>query len=73
MKLRQLDSSEINKLASAKGVKAIAVQNFLSSLYDSDSIDAMANCRMDARLYKWNAATVNAIQKGIDLASKNKP
>ncbi len=60
-----LSADRIAKLASAKNVRSIAVHNFLGSLYDSSERDAQGNLNMDARLYKWNAPTVNAIRKGI--------
>ncbi len=65
-----LTSKQIETLASRPGVKRIAVENFLSSLSGNGS-DDFENCRMDARLYKWNAATVAAINKGISLNSSN--
>jgi len=61
-----LTSQQIEKLASGKNVKRIAVENFLSSLSGNKSAD-FENCKMDAMLYKWNAATVTAINKGIAL------
>lgn len=65
-----LSSIDIDKLASRKGVKSIAVQNFLGSLNGGSASDAYSNLQMDARLYKWNAATQNAIRKGIALHYK---
>ena len=61
-----ISRERISKLAARKGVKAIAVENFLSTLQGMTSHDANANLAADARSYKWNAATVNAIRKGID-------
>ena len=65
-----LSKEEIEKLATRKGVKSIAVYNFLGSLEGLSKMDALANLSfalyvLDARLYKWNAATVKAIQDGI--------
>lgn len=65
-----LSSSDIDKLASRKGVKCIAVQNFLSSLHGGSAFEAYANLQLDTRLYKWNAATQSAIRKGIELHYK---
>lgn len=56
---------KIRELASRKGVKVIAVQNFLMSLDASNIAFADANLVMDAGLYKWNAATQKAIRDGI--------
>lgn len=58
-------NDRIIKLSEGKGVKSIAVINFLSSLGDLTLQEALANLNLDANLYKWNAATVNAIRKGI--------
>ena len=60
-----LSNEEIEKLATRKGVKSIAVYNFLGSLQGSSKEDAGYNLSLDARLYKWNAATFKAIQDGI--------
>jgi hypothetical protein len=60
-----LTRERIQQLASKKGVKAIAVQNFLGSLGGSSYQDAMANLEMDARSYGWNTATQSAIRAGI--------
>ncbi len=61
-----LSTKQIEKLASKTGVKKIAVENFLSSLSGNKGND-YANMQMDARLYKWNTATINAIRKGISM------
>lgn len=50
---------------SGTAVKTIAVENFLGSLGGMTRDDANANLEMDARMYKWNAATVKAIRTGI--------
>lgn len=67
--MRALTESEIAKFSSRKGVKAIAVSNFLCSMGDNVSY-AYGNLEMDAGLYKWNAATYRAISAGISLAAK---
>jgi hypothetical protein len=57
----------IESLASLPGVKRIAVENFLGSLSPDESLsDALKNLCLDARSYKWNAATVKAITQGIE-------
>jgi hypothetical protein len=69
--MRDLSAAEIEKFASANGVKRIAVENFLSSL--DSSIGVMGNTmnmQMDARMYKWNTATQRAIEAGIRAANK---
>jgi len=65
-----LTNEKIAQLASKKGVKAIAVQNFLGSLGGMTRMDALMNLSMDARSYKWNTPTVNAIRSGILEACK---
>ena len=58
--------NKIEQLANKTGVKTIAVQNFLISVGSNGSVgNALANLESDTRMYKWNAKTVNAIQKGI--------
>jgi len=74
MKLRKLTSDEIEKLASRKGVKRIAVENFLSTVTNnSDSYFARLNLGRDAALYDWNHETVQAIEDGIRMAETNGP
>lgn len=68
--MRRLTSEEIAKLAARKGVKQIAVENFLATMGE-DAMAAHMNMGQDARDYKWNAATQNAIRAGIELAKKN--
>lgn len=65
-----LSMDEIEKLASRAGVKRVAVENFLMGVSPSTGRidDHLANLEMDARLYKWNAATVAAIRAGISKA-----
>lgn len=63
-----ITSEQIEKLASRKGAKRIAVENFLGTLGTMSRADALGNLDADARAYRWNAATVNAIRAGI-LAS----
>ena len=67
--MRELNKEEITKLANRKGVRKIAVENFLMSMGNDANI-AYANLSLDTRLYNWNSATVKAILKGINLASK---
>ena len=67
--IRELTSAEIESLARRKGAKTIAVENFLGSLGNAGGIQAeLANLRDDALSYKWNAATVKAIETGIKKA-----
>ena len=59
---------EIEKLASGKSVRKIAVENFLMSLTtegEDAEWNAYMNLDMDSRLYKWNSATQKAIKSGI--------
>jgi len=65
--MRQLTIPEINKLASGKSVKKIAVENFLMSMGDN-AFEAILNLGYDTELYNWNHTTVKAIKDGITLA-----
>ena len=61
-----LSQERINTLATKKGVKEIAVKNFLGSVdANPDAMCALLNLESDAASYRWNAATVNAIRQGI--------
>jgi hypothetical protein len=60
-----ITKERIEQLASKRGVRRIAVENFLASLESGSESGAMMNLVQDARSYKWNAATVAAIRTGI--------
>jgi len=64
--IRRLTLKKIEELAGRKGVRRIAVENFLFSadLTMGFSIH-MANLDLDTKLYRWNAATRNAIATGL--------
>lgn len=69
--MRQLTNAEIEKFAGLPRVKRIAVENFLSSVeYNKNKTDAILNMLADAKIYKWNTETVDAIREGICLACK---
>jgi hypothetical protein len=71
--MKELTHDEIEKYASRKGVKKIAVRNFLGTLGGAGSAAGeLANMRSDAASYKWNAATVAAITAGIKKAYQKK-
>lgn len=72
--MRKLTMQEIEKFASRKGVRKIAVENFLMSLdpFLTES-QQLYNLSVDIRLYKWNSATARAIRDGIGLAYEQKP
>lgn len=65
--MRKLTLQEIEQLSIRLGVKRIAVENFLMSMGD-DGVLARCNLALDAKLYKWNKATCDAIANGIHLA-----
>ena len=67
--MRQLTIPEINKLASRKNVKKIAVENFLMSMGDNE-FEAILNLGYDRDLYHWNNETVQAINDGIILTQE---
>ncbi len=67
--MRQLTVAEVERLASTRGVRRVAVENFLISLgHVGSKADELRNLWADAHMYGWNAATVNAIREGIELA-----
>ena len=67
--IRELTEEEITSLAHRKGVKTIAVENFLMSLGNAGGIQAeLANLRADAQSYGWKKPTVTAIEIGIKKA-----
>jgi hypothetical protein len=69
--MRDLNFEEIDTLASRKGVRRVAVVNFLSTLGHAGSKSGeLYNLSMDAGLYKWNSATQNAIRRGIEISYK---
>jgi len=69
--LRELKIEEIKRFSSRKGVKKTAVENFLLSVHNNITKSvALDNLFYDAKIYKWNAATVRAILDGINLAVK---
>lgn len=57
----------INELAtSSPKINKIAVENFLGTLKQTKRLDhALMNLDADARGYKWNLSTKNAIRIGI--------
>jgi hypothetical protein len=68
-----LTPSQIQELANRQGVRRIAVENSLSTLGHEGAAGkrgALRNLSQDARDYRWNAATQNAIRRGIALFFK---
>jgi len=69
MGLQQLSIQAIKKLASRKEVRRIAVENFLMTVHNNESKQqALMNLKWDAERYRWNTATIRAIEDGIDQA-----
>lgn len=69
--VKRLTESEINEILDLKkfvNAKRIAVENFLISTPSDLSYSyALSNVMLDRNLYKWNAQTVNAIIKGLNM------
>ena len=68
-----LTSKTIAKLAARKGVRKNAVENFLGTLGFEGSAGrsgALHNLYSDAKSYRWNCATISAIERGINLYFK---
>jgi hypothetical protein len=60
--------AQIEQLAERSGVRQIAVENFLGTLGQAGSAAGeRRNLSSDALAYGWNAATVRAIERGIDI------
>lgn len=55
----------IEAYASRPRVKRVAVENFLMSLEGLTHKEAVDNCMLDARTYKWNHETVGAIREAL--------
>jgi hypothetical protein len=55
----------IEALASRSKVNKRAVENFLCSLDGLSYQEAVSNCEIDAKSYKWNYETSSAIRLGI--------
>lgn len=70
MTIRDLTLAEIAPLAARKDVRKIAVENFLMTCGGQTPMDAAGNLAMDAKSYKWNAATVKAIRDGLMIAKR---
>lgn len=62
----------IERLSSGKGVRKIAVENFLGTISTDEPMrEHMGNLAMDARSYGWNYATQSAIRRGIEMLQKH--
>lgn len=68
--MRALTESEIGVLAQRKGVRRLAVENFLGTMAGLDRHQAMWNLALDQRSYSWNMPTFVAIMDGIKLAER---
>lgn len=66
--MRALTESEIERLAQRKGVRRLAVENFLGTLGSMNRSEAMGNLAIDQSSYGWNIKTYTAIKDGINLA-----
>lgn len=63
---RKLEIYEIQHLALRPNVRRTAVKNFLISMpLTLSAQEQLKNLAMDARLYKWDKATIDAIADGI--------
>jgi len=61
-----LNKETIESLSSRPNVKRIAVENFLLTIGNCDTLqNALLNLAKDASLYRWNAETIDAIREGI--------
>lgn len=60
-----LSTARIQELASRPKVRKIAVENFLSTLDGMTYQEAVGNCELDKRSYRWNDETSGAIREGL--------
>ncbi len=71
--LRSLLLNEIRSIintALPKGGNKLAIENFLMSIAQNETVDnAAANLKSDAEIGHWNEETVSAICDGILLAA----
>ena len=68
-KLRPLTLKEIKNFASRPFVRSIAVENFLMTVHHNQTAGiAFLNLVRDAKVYKWDEGTINAIVDGIMAA-----
>ncbi len=68
--MRKLTGAEIEQFSLRPDVKRIAVENFLLSVTNNNSIwYAFANLADDASAYNWNGLTILAIRDGIKLSA----
>ena len=71
--LRSLLLNEIRSIVNGalpKGGNKAAIENFLMSIAQNETVDnAAANLKADAELGRWNEETVSAICDGILLAA----
>ena len=62
----RIPQERIEKLANRPNVKSIPVWNFLGTAHHCGTLpDALMNLDMDARLYRWNKETIQAIKDGL--------
>lgn len=62
-----ITAAKIEELASGKGVKRSAVENFLHTLQGMTYHEAILNVEMDKRSYCWNDETSAAIRVGLAI------
>jgi len=60
-----LTPEAIQELATRPGVKKVAVENFLGTLDGMTYQEAVSNCELDARSYRWSYETSGAIREGL--------
>jgi predicted heme/steroid binding protein len=65
---RNLTSEELEEFAGRKGVRRIAIENFLMSApIDIGLAGNLYNLQRDAKSYGWNSKTQKAISDGLKL------
>ena len=66
---QKLSGFQILARAQRFGVRQVSVHNFLSSIdYAYEARVHFDNARRDAKMYRWNTETLDAILDGLRLA-----
>ena len=67
--MHTLSAIEIEEFASRRGANKKDVEYFLNAVAQPGTKEgALLSLYYDARLYRWNASTIKAIEAGIGLA-----
>lgn len=68
--LRELNGEELKELTSREGVNIKAIENFLMSMPGANEWVAQRCLQDKAAIFRWDKATIEAIDAGIKIALK---